>query len=334
MPRQGRLDAPGVLHHVMVRGINGEKIFKDNRDYCGFLARLEKILKATETPCYAWALMPNHVHLLLQTGLVPIGRVMARLLTGHAVCFNLRHERSGKLYQNRFKSIICDKDEYLLELVRYIHLNPVRSGLTQDLNDLARYPWCGHGVLLGHRQAGWQKTDAVLKRFGSGTNRARVAYRKFVADGVKAGHRPELTGGGLLRSAGGVVEFVRRRRQGEEMLGDERVLGEGEFVERIMKKAEGWEAERSRKRRKWTAGEVIARAARYSGTEASKVKGGGKKPAQCRARALACFWLVEEIGLPEVAAARHLGISQSTVSKNIPRGREIAEKDGITLGVD
>jgi REP element-mobilizing transposase RayT len=315
----------------MVRGINGEKIFRDDRDYTGFLVRLEKALVASETPCYAWTLMPNHVHLLLQTGKVPIGRVMARVLTGHAISYNLRHRRSGKLYQNRFKSIVCDKEEYLLELVRYIHLNPLRSGIAKDLGDLVRFPWCGHGVLLGRRQAGWQAIDVVLKRFGSGIGRARSAYAVFVAEGVKAGHRPELTGGGLLRSAGGVVEFVRRRRSGEEMLGDERVLGEGDFVERIMKKAEGWEDERSKKRRKWSVAEVIARAARHAGIETSKVKGGSKIPAQCRARALACYWLVEDLGLPVVAAAKHLDISQPAVSKAVLRGKQIAESEGLKL---
>jgi REP element-mobilizing transposase RayT len=334
MPRQGRLDAPGVLHHVMVRGINGEKIFRDNRDYAGFLARLEKGLLASETPCYAWALMPNHVHLLLQTGKVSIGRVMARVLTGHAVTFNLRHRRTGKLYQNRFKSIVCDKEEYLQELVRYIHLNPLRSGIAKDLSELARYQWCGHGVLMGRRRVDWQKIEPVLRRFGSGINRARPAYADFVAEGVKAGHRPELTGGGLLRSAGGVVEFVKRRRHGEEMLGDERILGDGDFVERIMKKAEGWEEERSKKRRKWTAGEVIARAARQAGIEVSKVRGASKIPVRCRARALACYWLVEELGLPDVAVARHLEITPSAVSKNVPRGRDMIEKEKLKLSAE
>ena len=303
----------------------------DEEDYLGFIARLSRLVEATKTRIFAWALLPNHFHLLMQTGRVPIGRVMARLLTGHAVTFNLRHRRSGKLYQNRFKSIICDEEEYLLELVRYIHLNPLRAGLVQGLEGLGRYPWCGHGVLMGRMEAPWQATDQVLARFGERVARARKGYEAFVTEGIRVGHRPELAGGGLLRSVGGVVEYIRRRRQGEEMLGDERILGDSGFVERVLKESEEWEDERSRKRRSLGVVGVIAWAAKHAGIDAGSVKGAGKVPAQCRARALACYWLVDSLGLPEVAAARHLQITQSAVSRSIARGREIVVRERIKL---
>jgi putative transposase len=118
MPRQARIDIAGALHHLILRGIERRKIFQDDLDRNDFLERLGRILTASQTPCYAWALMPNHAHLLLRTGRVPLATVMRRLLTGYAVTYNHRHRRHGQLFQNRYKSILCQEDSYLLELVR------------------------------------------------------------------------------------------------------------------------------------------------------------------------------------------------------------------------
>ncbi len=131
MPRKARIDAPGALHHIIVRGIERRNIFLDDVDRENFLARLGAVIEDTQTACFAWALIPNHVHLLLRTGDGPISRVMQRLLTGYAVSFNRRHRRHGHLFQNRYKSILCQEDAYLLELVRYIHLNPLRAKMVQ-----------------------------------------------------------------------------------------------------------------------------------------------------------------------------------------------------------
>ena len=113
MPRQARLDAPGVLHHIMIRGIERRKIFISDRDRKDFLERLARLLAETETDCYAWAFLPNHAHFLFRTGLTPLATVMRRLLTGYAVSFNSRHKRYGQLFQNRYKSIVCQEDAYL-----------------------------------------------------------------------------------------------------------------------------------------------------------------------------------------------------------------------------
>ena len=150
MPRQPRLDAPGLLQHVMARGVERRELFRDDKDRNSFLDRLADILEKTQTQCYAWALIPNHFHLLIRTGPTPLSKVMRRLMTGYAVTFNKRHERSGHLFQNRYKSVVCEEDPYLLELIRYIHLNPLRARLVQDLKELDKYPWTGHSAILGH----------------------------------------------------------------------------------------------------------------------------------------------------------------------------------------
>ena len=180
MPRQARIDAPGALHHVIASGIEHRIIFDDDQDSDDFLVRICRVILETDTQCLAWSLIPNHFHLLLKTGTVPIATVMRRLLTGYAVRFNHRHKRSGHLFQNRYKSILCQEDNYLKELVRYIHLNPVRAGLVPDLEALDRYRYSGHCCLMGKCGNDWQAVDPVLSVFSDRTATARRLYRSYV----------------------------------------------------------------------------------------------------------------------------------------------------------
>ena len=160
MPRSARLDAAGVLHHIMIRGIERRNIFRDNPDRDDLLERLSSLLPETQTICYAWALIPNHAHFLFRSGPSGIASLMRRLLTGYAVSFNHRHNRSGQLFQNRYKSIVCQEDIYFKELIRYIHLNPIRARII-PLDDLNRYPYTGHSALMGT-----QKRPCVRGREG------------------------------------------------------------------------------------------------------------------------------------------------------------------------
>ena len=200
MPRQPRLDIPYVLHHVIVRGIERRDIFVDDADKERFVTRLSSLLTKGSTKCFAWSLMSNHFHLLLMPTAVSLSETMRRLLTGYAVYFNRKYKRSGHLFQNRYKSILCEEEPYFLELVRYIHLNPLRAGLVTDLDGLDRYPWSGHSVLLGNRTTEGQETDVVLARFGKSRTRSMQGYRQFIVDGIAAGRRDDLIGGGLKRS--------------------------------------------------------------------------------------------------------------------------------------
>ncbi|MGC8811771.1 MAG: transposase, partial [bacterium] len=219
MPRKSRLDMPGALHHLIIRGIERKKIFRDSQDRENFLIRLGRILAETKTACYAWALLPNHVHLLLRTGELPLADVMRRLLTGYAVSFNRKYRRHGPLFQNRYKSILCQEDTYFLELVRYIHLNPLRVGEVIDYEGLGNWPYAGHSVILGNRKNSWQDVGYVLGYFGRRKKIARGRYRDFVQEGICLGKRPELVGGGLRRSLGGWKEV------GREVVGGIRLKG-------------------------------------------------------------------------------------------------------------
>jgi REP element-mobilizing transposase RayT len=324
MARQARIDAPGALHHIIIRGIERKAIFRDDRDRDRFLERLESVLVETLTPCYAWALMKNHAHLLLRTGVAPIATVMRRLLTGYAQDFNRRYRRHGQLFQNRYKSILCEEDPYLLELVRYIHLNPLRSKAVDSLKALASYGYGGHAVLVGKRVCEWQDRGYVLRLFAKTERRALRGYHEFMAAGIKQGRRPELVGGGLVRSVGGWSALKAYRSRGMRVKGDERILGSSEFVERVLELAE----EEMEKKAKYQArgvdiGSLLRRTVAYYGVDLEEFKGKSKAAGSARARAVFCYLAVERLGESCASVARALAISPSGVSKAIRRGRSI-----------
>jgi len=183
MPRQARLDVPGALHHIMVRGINKSDIFKDDQDKALFIERLGQNVIEGKCSVYAWVLMENHVHLLFKSGQRGISAVMRKLLTWYAQYFNRRHGRSGHLFENRYKSILCDEDNYLLALVRYIHLNPIRGDMVTTLEELDSYPWSGHSVFMGKAEHDWMDTGYILSPFGGRKKAARNAYHRFMGEG-------------------------------------------------------------------------------------------------------------------------------------------------------
>jgi REP element-mobilizing transposase RayT len=332
MPRHARIDAPGALQHIIVRGIERRPIFADDFDRDAFVVRLGRLLRESATPCYAWALMPNHVHLLLRTGRVPLATVMRRLLTGHAVTFNHRHKRHGPLFQNRYKSILCQEDPYLLELLRYIHLNPLRGTAVRDLDELDQYPYAGHSVLMGRRPSDWQDTGSVLGHFGRRVGAARRAYRGFVAEGIARGRRPELVGGGLIRSLGGWAALESLGRGENRRKGDERILGDSEFVLEVLHASEERLTQPTHVRRQ---GYDLERLARMAATRFSLVPeelySPSKRPERVKARSLLCYWAIRELGLTATAVARALGVTQPAVSTAVQRGEAIAKAQGLRL---
>jgi REP element-mobilizing transposase RayT len=332
MPRKARIDGPGALHHIIVRGIERRKIFYDDSDRNNFLNRLGIILIETKTPCFAWALIPNHLHLLLRTGVVPIATVMRRLLTGYAVSFNRRHRRHGQLFQNRYKSILCQEDQYLLELVRYIHLNPLRARLVPDLKKLDKHPYCGHSVLMGKRKHDWQDTKYILKLYDSKYSIARRRYREYVKKGIAEGRRPELVGGGLVRSAGGWSVVKALRKSATRMKGDERILGDGDFVEKVLNEArENLERKYKFKARGYDFDWLVQHVARSLDIEPRDVLARGKYKQTVKARSLLCYWGTRELGITTVALAKKLNLAQPTISQSAMRGRKIAEEEGLKL---
>ena len=332
MPRKARIDAPGALHHIITRGIEKRDIFKDDRDRQSLMSRLGKILQETDTLCFAWALLPNHFHLLLRTGSTPLSTVMRRLLTGHALYFNRRHRRSGHLFQNRYKSILCQEDTYFLELVRYIHLNPLRAGCVDDLDALDTFGFSGHGVVMGNQVRPWQDTAMVLSFFDRQVKTARQAYKAFVAKGILQGRRSDLTGGGLIRSAGGWAAVRALRHSHTHMKSDERILGDGNFVEAILRQsAESLERRYALTRQGVDLAYVVNRVASILDIEIHQIWQPGKSRQLVAARSLVCYWTVRELGETMAAMARRFNISITAVSKSVSRGQKMVQENGHRL---
>lgn len=334
MPRQARIDIPGALHHIICRGIERRDIFCDDVDRDNFVNRLVEITTITSTRCFAWALIPNHLHLLLETGLIPISTLMQKLLTGYATTFNLRHQRHGHLFQNRYKSILCQEETYLLELVRYIHLNPLRAGIVPSFDMLSDYRYCGHSCILGRNNelASWMPTKEILARFDKKLSESRKAYEKFVLDGLAKGHRSDLTGGGLLRSVGGWRELHSAKEAGIFLQSDERILGDSDFVVSALDAVEDDLEKKSRYHRDNVDLEkLVLVVADVLNMEAKEVCAAGKKPQHVRARGLLCFWAVREIGMTETALAKILQITQPAVAQSVSRGELLVAEKGWLL---
>jgi putative transposase len=328
MPRHARIDAPGAVHHVMIRGITRSTIFYDTVDLERFIDRVGIVFTAGRLSCYAFALLSNHVHFLLRTGITPIATIMRRLLTGYAVSFNKRHKRSGHLFQNRYKSILCEEDPYLLELVRYIHLNPLRAGMVKDFISLDSYPYSGHSTIMGRCDRPWQDSAYVLARFSNGTDTARTLYRTFVEAGIAAGQRVDLTGGGLIRSNKGWLP-AKGPSHGK---GDERILGRTDFVLDVMKTArETWERTHALKIDGIDFAAVRDHVARLFQFTPEEILLRGKYPDRVAARSVLCYFLVRELGMTATAVAEKLGIGQPAVSIAVARGEVIVRERGLTL---
>jgi REP element-mobilizing transposase RayT len=330
MPRKARIDAPGALQHIIVRGIERKDIFRDSLDYSNLLYRIKAVLTETDTPCFAWAFMPNHFHMLLRTGQVPISTVMRRLLTGYAQQFNRRHRRHGPLFQNRFKSILCEFDAYFLELVRYIHLNPLRAGIVTDLNALKMHPYSGHTVILGKIKYEWQDVNSVLGMFSNQVSHARKAYTRFIKKGIEMGQRPELTGGGLVRSVGGWAALKSMRSVAMRIMGDERILGSGDFVESVLEQAqEDYEWRTLAKARGISIEEIIIVVSKEFGIQPVLIKSKSRQRNLSRARAIVCWLAVDKLLESSKKVAKILGMSPSAVSKALPRGRKDQRSESI-----
>ena len=322
MPRRARLDAPGTLHHVIVRGIEKRRIVNDVADRKNFVDRLGGLSVDTKTSIYAWAIMTNHAHLLLRSSEMGLSAFMRRLLTGYAVSYNRRHRRWGHLFQNRYKSIVCDEDAYFTELVRYIHLNPLRAKLVKSLSQLDRYRWSGHSVLIGKIERDWQDRDYVLKWFGKKESEAEAAYRNYVKKAVGEGRRPELVGGGLVRSMGGWSVVKAMRRSGERELSDDRILGGGEFVERIIKEAEEkirFQLPVSEELQK--IDELMTKICKDERVSIEELKAGSRRKEVREVRKRIAIELVKRHGVALAEVARRVGVSTSGVSKILKRAR-------------
>lgn len=297
MARKPRLDVEGGLYHVCGRGIERGRIFLDDEDRRDFLIRLRIIAGESGVQCPAWCLMPNHFHLVLVRGARPLAGMMRRLLTGYAIRFNLKYERAGHLFQNRYKSLLCDGERYFLQLISYVNLNPLRACLVKGVEELGRYAWCGHGALLGLADDIFMSRRLILPHFGATAGEAVRNYERFILD--KAGEP------GVGRFDAKVFPAAGSR--------DERIAGDEAFVARVLPGG-GGAAPILRSRE-----ELLAAVARATGARMEEIFSRGKGRRAAEGRALYCY-LGREGGWSGVKLAEELGVSGGAVSQLARRG--------------
>ena len=210
MARKPRVEYAGAFYHVICRGNHRQMIFRSDADRKYYLEQLEQYRQRYGFRVYAYVLMSNHVHLLIQTGEAALSRIMQGLQLKYTRYYNSKYKKVGHLFQGRYKAILCDRQAYLLELVRYLHLNPGRMRRPIDPGE---YPWSSHGAYLGKSGSIKIDTSAVLGELNRSVAHARRAYLRFIAEGKGAGHQAAYYD-----------------------VWDQRILGDKNFVEQIDEK--------------------------------------------------------------------------------------------------
>jgi putative transposase len=297
MARKPRIHYPGAVYHVVVRGNARQEIFFSVADRFHFLSLLQDGLERYDHRVHAFCLMPNHIHLAMQVGEVPLSRIMQNLCFRYTQRTNRRQDRVGHLFQGRYKAVLVDGDSYLLELVRYLHLNPVRAGMVGSPEE---YPWSSHLAYLGEKKLTWLTRDWVLSQFSSRRSRARKEYRKFVHSGKAEGHREE---------------FHRGKR------GERRVLGDDAFIEEVLSREE--------RRVEWVPGmgEIIEKVCGYFGVKESELSAAGRSHRVSEVRGVIA-WLVLESGkLTLKDLSKRVNRDISTLSSGARRVRVLSKRD-------
>lgn len=302
MARKPRIHLPGGLYHVIFRGNGGQPVFLVDDDRFRFYLLLQEGTIRFGYRVHAFCLMTNHIHLAIQVGDIPLSRGMQNLSFRYTRWINWREKKTGHLFQGRYKAVLVDGDRYLLELIRYIHLNPVRAGMVEAPEE---YPWSGHRAYLGKEVLPWLTTDWMLGQFGKSAAKARDRYISFMRDGLGEEHRPEFHGKG-----------------GE----DSRLLGDDSFVDKCLSDSDDIPL-------RLTAREIVEKVCRVYDLEEAELKTQSQSRNISEARAVAA-WLARELGcatLSEVAKLvnRDVGSISSAVrrlSTRMQQTRDIAER--------
>ena len=207
MARKPRIHFPGALYHVIARGNRRERIFRDEKDYQLYLNFLREYKDHHGFYLYAYTLIPNHMHLLIEVGEYPLSRLMQNLQFRYTRNFNIKYKKHGHLFQGRYKAILCEKDSYLLELSAYIDLNAVRAGLVEDP---INYRWCSYRSYARENKDDLVEKDFLFAQFSQNKKVAMKEYERFVKGRMGQGHREDFY-----------------------ELKDQRFLGEEEFVDNV-----------------------------------------------------------------------------------------------------
>jgi REP element-mobilizing transposase RayT len=305
----------------MARGIDGFTIFEHDSERRFFISLLGSILEKTESRCLAWALMHNHYHLLVRPG-DTLEKLMRPLNSRYAQWFNRRRDRKGYLFQDRYRSIVCHDIGYAEELVRYIHLNPIRAGIVSSLDELRGYPWCGHKAMMGGRGVLPRHDVAeTLRYFGPDIGEARREYLAFLRAGIEEGTIGKTETVMAMFTPDGEQEA----EEGERGLSLPGVIGDAAFVRRALsERSDRVNRQRRLRARGWTVKRVVEYVSAKLECRPADVFSRGRSDSRSELRALVAWLSIHELGLSSAEVARYIGISPAAVSSSLTRGRQKA----------
>ena len=322
MPRKARINSPGVLQHVMARGIDGRDLFKGDDDRNIFLNFFKKRLQEVGYKCYAWVLMDNHYHLLLRTSEKTLSGLMKPLNSDYARYFNRKRERRGYVFQDRYKSIATQDQFYIEQIVRYIHLNPYRAGLCRNMEQLNIFPWSGHSAIMGTVVRDFQDSNTILRRFGSEMKLSRQRYSEFISEAMVA------TGEDAL------IVCIRRSNNAVQNRhsSDCWVIGDKEFVEKVLKHDAKNRIRIARyKREGWDLNRLALYVSKKMLITPEQLRNQSKRTIQSDARKVFCHIGSRELGFSSRDLGEYLNISQAAVSASSRKGAVISYKKKMKI---
>jgi REP element-mobilizing transposase RayT len=306
MARQPRLHVEGGVYHVILRGNGGQNIFFSIADRRFFYDLIAEGCRRFGYRVHGFCLMRNHVHLIVEVGATPLSRPMQNLSFRYGRWINRREGHSGHLFQGRFRALLIEADSYLLELVRYVHLNPVRADLVEAAED---YPWSGHRAYLGLEKLPWLTTERVLGQFDRHEASARAHYRAFVRGGSAAGHRDEFHRGA----------------------DDSRVLGSAAFLESVLRPPAGPETAPGQGQTPGLGAIVDRVCARY-GLGADELAGPGRRRLCSEARGVIGHLARGSAAASLSEVARRFNRDLTTMSRAVRRVEVLAARDSAFAG--
>jgi len=302
MARKKRLHYPGACYHVILRGNAGNDIFFEEQDRSRFFFLLQQGKEKFKHRIHAYCLMTNHVHLVIQVGEIPLSRILQNISFRYTRFINHRKKQIGHLFQGRYKALLLDVDTYLLELVRYIHNNPVRAGMVKSPEE---YPWSSHSAYMGNISVPWLTTDWVLAQFSSTKKKAVELFGQFVLKGMTENPRKE---------------FYRGESEGQ-------IIGDDRFAEKVL-------AQASREIRKKTSlDQVVQVVCENFGTSQSKLCSKSRQKRISEPRAILALLVRDIDDLQLTALSRKLnrdlsGLSQaaSRLDQKLKSDKELEQK--------
>lgn len=245
MARKPRIEFEGAFYHVITRGNQRQKIFKDSDDFLKYLEILSNYKVRYKYFLYAFILMNNHVHLLIETQEIPLSKILQGINQSYTTYFNRKYKTVGHLFQGRYKAILCDRDEYLLSLVKYIHLNPVRAKIVKSPD---KYQWSSHHSYIQRTdRVNIIDTDQVLRMFSEDKQRARKLYSAYMSDSQ-----------------------IVKKEDVYNTIG-QRILGSEEFLERVIEKYDG-ELKKEKREREYTLFEIAKGVEKICGVTLKQIR--------------------------------------------------------------